>query len=260
MAKTKHAPGDKKTKDGHVSQLVGPVVDVQFPAGEQPELFEALEVKTGDGRIVVLEVEGAIGDNVVRTIAMDATDGFRRGDPVRATGGPISVPVGVETLGRMFNVIGAPIDDEHPPEGVTRWPIHRPAPPVSEQQAKVEILETGIKVVDLICTFAKGSKIGLFGGAGTGKTVIVQELIRNIAYQHKGRSVFAGVGERTREGNDMYHEMQDAGVLPQTALVFGQMNEPPGARARVGLTGLTMAEYFRDEEGADVPLFVHKTL
>jgi F-type H+-transporting ATPase subunit beta len=258
MAKTKHAPRPEKktTKDGRVSQVIGAVVDVEFPPGEQPELFEALEVKTGDGRTVVLEVEGAIGDNVVRTIAMDATEGFRRGDPVRATGGPISVPVGVETLGRMFNVIGAPIDDEPAPEGITRWPIHRPAPPVSEQQAKVEILETGIKVIDLICTFAKGSKIGLFGGAGTGKTVIVQELIRNIAYQHKGRSVFAGVGERTREGNDMYHEMQDAGVLPQTALVFGQMNEPPGARARVGLTGLTMAEYFRDAEGADTLLFI----
>ena len=257
MATTKHAPkADKKTKDGRVSQVIGAVVDVEFPPGEQPELFEALEVTTGDGRVVVLEVEGAIGDNVVRTIAMDATDGFRRGDRARATGGPISVPVGVETLGRMFNVIGVPIDDEPAPEGVTRWPIHRPAPPVSEQQAKVEILETGIKVIDLICTFAKGSKIGLFGGAGTGKTVIVQELIRNIAYQHKGRSVFAGVGERTREGNDMYHEMQDAGVLPQTALVFGQMNEPPGARARVGLTGLTMAEYFRDAEGADTLLFI----
>jgi F-type H+-transporting ATPase subunit beta len=258
MAKTKHAPKpEKKTaKEGRVSQVIGAVVDVEFPPGEQPELFEALEVKTGDGRTVVLEVEGAIGDNVVRTIAMDATEGFRRGDPVKATGGPISVPVGVETLGRMFNVIGSPIDDEPAPEGITRWPIHRPAPPVSEQQAKVEILETGIKVIDLICTFAKGSKIGLFGGAGTGKTVIVQELIRDIAYQHKGRSVFAGVGERTREGNDMYHEMQDAGVLPQTALVFGQMNEPPGARARVGLTGLTMAEYFRDAEGADTLLFI----
>src|SRR5216683_2094795 len=210
MADTK-----KKTREGHVSQVIGAVVDVAFPPGEQPELFEALEVHTQQGKTVVLE-----------------------------------------TLGRLFNVIGAPIDDEPAPEGVTRWPIHRPAPPVSEQQAKVEVLETGIKVIDLICTFAKGSKIGLFGGAGTGKTVIVQELIRNIAYQHKGRSVFAGVGERTREGNDMYHEMQDAGVLPQTALVFGQMNEPPGARARVGLTGLTMAEYFRDEEGADVLLFV----
>ncbi|GAC1638776.1 MAG: F0F1 ATP synthase subunit beta [Candidatus Dormibacteraceae bacterium] len=256
MAKTKHAPSDKQTKDGHVSQVIGAVVDVQFPAGEQPELFEALEVKTGDGRIVVLEVEGAIGDNVVRCIAMDATDGFRRGDPVHATGGPITVPVGEGTLGRIFNVLGKAIDSDEPVKAAAQWPIHRPAPPVSEQQAKVEILETGIKVVDLICTFAKGSKIGLFGGAGTGKTVIVQELIRNIAYQHKGRSVFAGVGERTREGNDMYHEMQDAGVLPQTALVFGQMNEPPGARARVGLTGLTMAEYFRDAEGADTLLFI----
>ncbi|HEV2035419.1 MAG TPA: F0F1 ATP synthase subunit beta [Candidatus Dormibacteraeota bacterium] len=256
MAETKQKPAKTEKKDGHVSQVIGAVVDVQFPAGEQPELFEALEVHTGEGRTIVLEVQGAIGDNVVRCIAMDATDGFRRGDRVVATGGPIAVPVGVETLGRMFNVIGVPIDDEPAPEGATRWPIHRLAPPVSEQQAKVEILETGIKVIDLMCTFAKGSKIGLFGGAGTGKTVIVQELIRNIAYQHKGRSVFAGVGERTREGNDMYHEMQDAGVLPQTALVFGQMNEPPGARARVGLTGLTMAEYFRDEEGADVLLFV----
>src|SRR6266852_3376734 len=251
MADTK-----KKTREGKVSQVIGAVVDVAFLPGDQPELFEALEVHTGGGRVVVLEVASAIGNNVVRCIAMDSTDGFRRGDKVVATGGPISVPVGVETLGRLFNVIGAPIDDEPAPEGVTRWPIHRQAPPVSEQQAKVEILETGIKVIDLICTFAKGSKIGLFGGAGTGKTVIVQELIRNIAYHHKGRSVFAGVGERTREGNDMYREMEDAGVLPQTALVFGQMNEPPGARARVGLTGLTIAEYFRDEEGADVLLFV----
>ncbi|MFI5282790.1 MAG: F0F1 ATP synthase subunit beta, partial [Candidatus Dormibacterales bacterium] len=245
MAKAKSAPSaEKKARVGRVSQVIGAVVDAQFAPGDQPELFEALEVTTGDGRIVVLEVEGAIGDNVVRTIAMDSTEGFRRGDPVRATGAPISVPVGVETLGRLFNVIGHAIDDEPAPESAIRWPIHRAAPPVSEQQAKVEILETGIKVVDLICTFAKGSKIGLFGGAGTGKTVIVQELIRNIAYQHKGRSVFAGVGERTREGNDMLVEMRDAGVLPQTALVFGQMNEPPGARARVALTGLTMAEYF----------------
>ena len=257
MAKTKHKTETKKAaREGKISQVIGAVVDVEFPPGDQPELFEALEVKSADGRLIVLEVEGAIGDNIVRCIAMDATDGLRRGDPVHATGSAISVPVGVETLGRMFNVIGHAIDDEPTPEGGTLWPIHRAAPAVSEQQAKVEILETGIKVVDLICTFAKGSKIGLFGGAGTGKTVIVQELIRNIAYQHKGRSVFAGVGERTREGNDMYVEMQDAGVLPQTALVFGQMNEPPGARARVALTGLTMAEYFRDEEGADTLLFV----
>ncbi len=251
MADTK-----KKTREGKVTEVIGAVVDVSFPSGDQPELFEALEVHTQQGKVVVLEVASAIGNNIVRCIAMDSTDGFRRGDNVIATGGPISVPVGVETLGRLFNVIGAPIDDEPAPEGVTRWPIHRQAPPVSEQQAKIEVLETGIKVIDLICTFAKGSKIGLFGGAGTGKTVIVQELIRNIAYHHKGRSVFAGVGERTREGNDMYREMEDAGVLPQTALVFGQMNEPPGARARVGLTGLTMAEYFRDEEGVDVLLFI----
>ncbi len=251
MADTK-----KKTREGKVTEVIGAVVDVSFPSGDQPELFEALEVHTQQGKVVVLEVASAIGNNIVRCIAMDSTDGFRRGDKVIATGGPISVPVGVETLGRLFNVIGAPIDDEPAPEGVTRWPIHRQAPPVSEQQAKIEVLETGIKVIDLICTFAKGSKIGLFGGAGTGKTVIVQELIRNIAYHHKGRSVFAGVGERTREGNDMYREMEDAGVLPQTALVFGQMNEPPGARARVGLTGLTMAEYFRDEEGVDVLLFI----
>src|SRR5213080_342608 len=219
----------KAGRQGHISEVIGAVVDVEFEPGYQPELFEALEVTTQDGRTVILEVESDRGDNTVRCIAMDSTDGFRRGDPVSATGASISVPVGVETLGRLFNVVG---------------------------KAKVEILETGIKVIDLICTFAKGSKIGLFGGAGTGKTVIVQELIRNIAYQHKGRSVFAGVGERTREGNDMYVEMQDAGVLPQTALVFGQMNEPPGARARVALTGLTMAEYFRDEEGADTLLFV----
>src|SRR2546425_941945 len=248
-------PNKKAPREGRISQVIGAVVDVEFGPGDQPELFEALEV-TVEGRKIVLEVSSDIGDNVVRCIAMDATDGIRRGDPVHATGASISVPVGVETLGRMFNVVGNAIDDEPTPEGGTRWPIHRLAPPISEQQAKVEILETGIKVIDLICTFAKGSKIGLFGGAGTGKTVIVQELIRNIAYQHKGRSVFAGVGERTREGNDMYVEMQDAGVLPQTALVFGQMNEPPGARARVGLTGLTMAEYFRDEEGADTLFFV----
>src|SRR5919109_1437880 len=255
-AETKRETKKKGERSGRITQVIGAVVDVEFEPGDQPELFEALEVKRPDGKVVVLEVESDIGDNVVRCVAMDSTDGFHRGDPVRATGGPIAVPVGVETLGRLFNVVGQAIDDEPSPEGTLRWPIHRPAPPISEQQAKVEILETGIKVIDLICTFAKGSKIGLFGGAGTGKTVIVQELIRNIAYQHKGRSVFAGVGERTREGNDMFVEMGDAGVLPQTALVFGQMNEPPGARARVGLTGLTMAEYFRDEEGADVLLFV----
>src|SRR2546430_2301207 len=236
------------------------VLDGLLPRYVETQVFQAvLENKASEYSAKMIAMQNATKagvDNIDRCIAMDSTDGCRRGDPVTPTGAPISVPVGVETLGRLFNVVGKAIDDEPAPEGTTRWLIHRPAPPVSEQQAKVEILETGIKVIDLICTFAKGSKIGLFGGAGTGKTVIVQELIRNIAYQHKGRSVFAGVGERTREGNDMYVEMQDAGVLPQTALVFGQMNEPPGARARVGLTGLTMAEYFRDEEGADTLLFI----
>ncbi|TME16989.1 MAG: F0F1 ATP synthase subunit beta [Chloroflexi bacterium] len=259
MAKTKEKEKEKTKPDrgeGRVSQVIGAVVDIRFPPGQLPNIYDALIVHTRDKRSVVLEVEGSIGDNTVRCIAMDGTDGFRRGDPVEATGAPIKVPVGVETLGRLFNVIGEAIDDEPTPEGGERWPIHREAPPVDQQQTQVEILETGIKVIDLICTFVKGSKIGLFGGAGTGKTVIVQELIRNIAHEHKGRSVFAGVGERTREGNDMYHEMSDAGVLPQTSLVFGQMNEPPGARARVALTGLTMAEYFRDTEGADVLLFI----
>ena len=241
---------------GHISQVIGAVVDVVFPAGELPQIYEAIVVKDRSGREVVMEVEAEVGDNAVRCIAMDSTDGFRRGDEVRRTGAPITVPVGVETLGRLFNVIGEAIDDEPAPEDTERWPIHRPAPPLEDQQVTVEILETGIKVIDLMCTFVKGSKIGLFGGAGTGKTVIVQELIRNIAHEHKGRSVFAGVGERTREGNDMYHEMSDANVLDKTTLVFGQMNEPPGARARVALTGLTMAEYFRDTEGADVLLFI----
>src|SRR5260221_569922 len=242
--------------DGMVSQVIGAVVDVEFPPGKLPGILDAVVVHPRDGRTVVMEVAQEIGDNSVRCIAMDTTDGFRRGDKVTATGSPIMVPVGVETLGRMFNVVGESIDDEPTPSGGERWPIHRAAPSVDEQQTTVEILETGIKVIDLICTFVKGSKIGLFGGAGTGKTVIVQELIRNIAQEHKGRSVFAGVGERTREGNDMYREMEDSGVLPQTSLVFGQMNEPPGARARVALSGLTMAEYFRDTEGADVLLFV----
>ena len=241
---------------GKISQVIGAVVDVEFPPGQLPNLMDALIVKTRTGRKVVLEVQQETGDNTVRCIAMDSTDGFRRGDVVIATGSPIKVPVGVETLGRMFNVIGEAIDYEPTPEGIERWSIHRPAPPVEEQKTEIEILETGIKVIDLICTFVKGSKIGLFGGAGVGKTIIVQELIRNIAHEHQGRSIFAGVGERTREGNDMYREMSDAGVLDKTALVFGQMNEPPGARARVGLTGLTMAEYFRDSEGADVLMFI----
>src|SRR5215472_15868093 len=241
---------------GRISQVIGAVVDAEFPPGQLPSLLDALVVEPRDGRKVVLEVQQEVGDNTVRCIAMDSTDGFRRGDAVRATGAPIRVPVGVETLGRMFNVIGGAIDDEPAPEGTQVWPIHRPAPPLAEQQTDIEILATGIKVIDLMCTFVKGSKIGLFGGAGVGKTVIVQELIRNIAYKHQGRSVFAGVGERTREGNDMYVEMGDTGVLDKTVMVFGQMNEPPGARARIALTGLTMAEYFRDTEGADVLMFI----
>jgi F-type H+-transporting ATPase subunit beta len=247
---------DRRTATGRISQVIGAVVDVEFPEGSLPNVYDALEVSTRDGRTVVLEVQMELGDNTVRCVAMDSTDGFRRGDAVVATGQPIQVPVGVETLGRMFDVIGNAIDDEPTPEAVERWPIHRPAPSIEEQRVEIEILETGIKVIDLICTFVKGSKIGLFGGAGVGKTVIVQELIRNIALEHKGRSIFAGVGERTREGNDMYKEMQDAQVLDKTTLVFGQMNEPPGARARVALSALTMAEYFRDTEGADVLMFI----
>ncbi|HEX4213528.1 MAG TPA: F0F1 ATP synthase subunit beta [Candidatus Dormibacteraeota bacterium] len=257
MAEVLQRPQDTEagTATGRIAQVTGAVVDVEFPSGRLPAILDALQVPL-EGRTLVLEVEQEIGDHTVRCIAMDSTDGLRRGDEVKATGGPITVPVGVETLGRMFNVVGEPLDDEPAPEGVERWSIHRDAPPVEEQQTDIEILETGIKVIDLICTFAKGSKIGLFGGAGVGKTVLVQELIRNIAYEHKGRSVFAGVGERTREGADLYKEMGEAGVLQQTSLVFGQMNEPPGARARIAMTGLTLAEYFRDAEGADVLLFV----
>src|SRR6202048_19768 len=256
MAKVKDRRESATKAEGRVSQVIGAVVDVAFPTGTLPSILHAVVVHTRDGRDEIMEVEQEIGDNSVRCIAMDTTDGFRRGDKVTATGSPIMVPVGVETLGRMFNVVGESIDDEPTPSGGERWPIHRAAPAVGDQQTTVEILETGIKVIALICTFVKGSKIGLFGGAGTGKTVIVQELIRNIAQEHQGRSVFAGVGERTREGNDMYFEMRDSGVLDKTTLVFGQMNEPPGARARIGLTGLTMAEYFRDSEGADVLMFI----
>src|SRR5437016_5903955 len=235
----------RKARVGRVSQIIGPVVDVTFDTEDLPDIYHALEIDRKGGRLV-LEVQQHRGNNVVRTIAMGSTDGLVRGTEAKDSGEPITVPVGKQTLGRMMNVIGEPIDGKGELKSDTHLPIHRPAPPVSEQEVSTEVLETGIKVIDLICTFAKGTKIGLFGGAGVGKTVIVQELIRNIAYQHKGRSVFAGVGERTREGNDMYVEMQDVGVLPQTAFVFGQINEPPGARARVGLTGLTTAEDLRD--------------
>jgi len=246
----------KKERTGRVDQIIGPVVDVVFEAQDLPEIYHALEIDRGKQGRLVLEVQQHRGNDVVRTIAMDSTDGLVRGTEVKDTGGPITVPVGKGTLGRMMNVIGDPIDGKGKIESEVRLPIHRPAPPVSEQATDTEVLETGIKVIDLVTTFAKGSKIGLFGGAGVGKTVIVMELIRNIATEHSGFSVFAGVGERTREGNSLWLEMNESGVIDKTALVFGQMNEPPGARARVGLTGLTLAEYFRDEFGQDVLLFI----
>jgi F-type H+/Na+-transporting ATPase subunit beta len=245
----------KKGRVGRVTQIIGPVVDVAFEAGELPEINHALEIDREGGRLV-LEVQQHRGNNVVRTIAMATTDGLVRGTEVKDTGAAIMVPVGKGTLGRMMNVIGEPIDGKGPIKSEGRLPIHRLPPPVSEQETATTILETGIKVIDLVCTFAKGSKIGLFGGAGVGKTVIVMELIRNIATEHGGFSVFAGVGERTREGNSLWLEMNESGVIDKTSLVFGQMNEPPGARARVGLTGLTISEYFRDEYGQDVLLFI----
>ncbi len=240
---------------GTINQIIGVVVDVEFK-DKLPEIFNALEVKNPKGETVVLEVEQHLGSGVVRTIAMGATDGLARGTEVTDTGAPISVPVGEVTLGRMFNVVGEPIDNKPNVSSKKKYPIHRAAPDFKNQSQKTEILETGIKVIDLLCPFLKGGKVGLFGGAGVGKTVIIQELIRNIAQEHGGYSMFAGVGERTREGNDLYREMEESGVLAKTALVFGQMNEPPGARARVALTALAMAEYFRDEEGRDLLLFV----
>lgn len=238
---------------GIVKRIIGPVVDVVFPGGV-PDIYSALIIKKGDKEIV-LEVEQHIGENTVRAVAMDSTDGLSRGMEVVNTGIPISVPVGKETLGRMFNVLGAPIDNGKAVSGSVS-PIHRKAPAFISQSTKVEILETGIKVIDLICPVLKGGKVGLFGGAGVGKTVVIQELIHNIASNHGGYSVFAGVGERTREGNDLYHEMKDSKVLDKVAMVFGQMNEPPGARLRVALSGLTMAEYFRDKENKDVLFFI----
>jgi F-type H+-transporting ATPase subunit beta len=240
---------------GTISQIIGVVADVHFPE-KLPELYTALETKMPSGNTLVLEVQQHLGANMVRTIAMSTTDGLERGAEVIDTGAPISVPVGPETLGRMFDVIGKPIDNLGDAKAKKTYPIHRSAPSFKEQSTKSEVLETGIKVIDLFCPFLKGGKIGLFGGAGVGKTVVIQELIRNIAAEHGGYSMFAGVGERTREGNDLYKEMKDSGVLEKTALVFGQMNEPPGARARVALTALAMAEYFRDEEGRDLLLFV----
>ncbi len=240
---------------GSVTQVMGPVVDVRFKEGELPPILNALTIPIGD-RILTVEVAQHIGDNVARCIAMASTDGLCRGTDVTDTGAPISVPVGKETLGRIFNVLGDAVDNGPAPETQERWDIHRSAPDYDELATSTEIFETGIKVIDLICPYSKGGKIGLFGGAGVGKTVLIMELINNIAKQHGGISVFTGVGERTREGNDLYNEMKQSGVLNKTALVYGQMNEPPGARMRVGLSGLTMAEYFRDKEGQDVLLFI----
>ena len=244
-----------KTAKGSVTQVMGPVVDVTFEEGFLPSIYNALTMQNGDKTLTV-EVAQHIGDNVVRCIAMSSTDGLRRGTPVIDTGATISVPVGRSTLGRIFNVLGDAVDNQPFDHSVDHWNIHRAAPAYSELSTSTEVLETGIKVIDLICPYSKGGKVGLFGGAGVGKTVLIMELINNIAKQHGGLSVFTGVGERTREGNDLYNEMKESGVLNKTALVYGQMNEPPGARMRVGLSGLTMAEYFRDKEGQDVLLFI----
>ena len=240
---------------GKVVQVTGPVLDIRFEEGQLPALLNAIEIKNGD-RVMTAEVAQQIGDDVVRCIAMSSTDGLVRGTDALDTGGPITVPVGEECLGRVFNLLGEPVDNMPAPSAKERWAIHRPAPAFEDQLPATEILETGIKVVDLICPYSKGGKIGLFGGAGVGKTVLIMELIHNIATAHGGISVFTGVGERTREGNDLYGEMKESGVLEKTALVYGQMNEPPGARMRVGLSGLPMAEYFRDEKNQDVLLFI----
>ena len=247
------------TNNGKIVQVIGAVVDVEFPAGHLPNILTALEIKNtnnSNAPDLICEVAQHLGDNIVRTIAMDATEGLVRGMPAINTGKPITTPVGKASLGRIMNVVGRPVDELGPINATTTMPIHRSAPEFTEQNTKVELLETGIKVVDLLIPFPKGGKIGLFGGAGVGKTVILMEMINNIAKQHGGLSVFAGVGERTREGNDLYHEFKDAGILEKATLVYGQMNEPPGARARVALTALTCAEYFRDIEGQDVLLFV----
>ena len=241
---------------GKITQVIGAVLDVKYVGGNLPEINEAIEITRKDGDKLVVEVAQHLGDDTVRCIAMGPTDGLVRGMDAVATGAPISVPVGENTLGRIFNVLGEPIDEKPAPTNVEYEPIHKKAPAFEEQATEAELLETGIKVIDLLCPYQKGGKIGLFGGAGVGKTVLIQELITNIATEHGGYSVFTGVGERTREGNDLYYEMQESGVINKTAMVFGQMNEPPGARMRVGLTGLTMAEYFRDKGGKDVLLFI----
>ena len=245
-----------KENIGKITQIIGAVLDIKFSEGELPEINDAINIPTKDGGKLVVEVAQHLGDDTVRCIAMGTTDGLVRGMEAHATGAPISVPVGEQTLGRIFNVLGEPIDEIDAPKDVEYMPIHRKAPAFEEQATSTEMLETGIKVVDLLCPYQKGGKIGLFGGAGVGKTVLIQELIHNIATEHGGYSVFTGVGERTREGNDLYYEMKESGVIDKTCMVFGQMNEPPGARMRVGLTGLTMAEYFRDKGGKDVLLFI----
>lgn len=249
-----------KTSIGYVTQIIGPVVDVEFPPGELPNIYDALTVQetsqSGEVIDLTLEVQQLLGDNRVRSVAMDSTDGLKRGMKVTNTGKPISVPVGKPVLGRILNVLGKPVDQAGPVESTDYSPIHRPAPTLQDQNTDVEVFETGIKVIDLLAPYQKGGKIGLFGGAGVGKTVIIMELINNIAQGHGGVSVFAGVGERTREGNDLWHEMKDSGVIDKVALVYGQMNEPPGARLRVGLSALTVAEYFRDVSKQDVLLFV----
>jgi len=241
---------------GRVIRITGPVVDIEFPAGALPSIYNAVELEREGQDPLVCEVQQHLGNNWVRSVAMTSTDGLARGIAVRDTGGPITVPVGAVTLGRVFDVLGRPIDGKGPVTAEATLPIHRAAPAFDQQTTEIEVFETGLKVIDLVCPFKKGGKVGIFGGAGVGKTVIIQELIRNVAQEHAGVSVFSGVGERSREGNDLIHEMTESGVIEKTAFVFGQMNEPPGARLRVGLTGVTMAEYFRDEEGRDVLLFI----
>ncbi len=245
----------KDTK-GKLVQIIGTVVDVEFPAEELPEIYNAIEIEAGDGNKLLAEVQQHLGNNWVRCLTMDTTDGLRRGAECTDTGAPIAVPVGRVCLGRLFNVLGQPLDGLGEVKADEHWPIHRPPPTFEERETEPLVLETGLKVLDLVSPFTKGGKVGAYGGAGVGKTVIIMELIRNIATEHGGFSVFAGVGERSREGNDLWHEMRGSGVIEKTVLVFGQMNEPPGVRARVGLTGVTMAEYFRDEEGQDVLLFI----
>src|SRR5215210_8522346 len=241
---------------GRVIAITGPVVDIEFPPDQLPAIFNAIEIEREGGTSLICEVQQHLGNNWVRSVAMTTTDGLARGTEARDTGSPITVPVGEATLGRVFDVLGKPIDLKGPVDSPTHLPIHRAPPAFEDLTTEAELFETGLKIIDLVCPFKKGGKVGIFGGAGVGKTVIIQELIRNVAQEHAGVSVFAGVGERSREGNDLIHEMTESGVLAKTAFAFGQMNEPPGARQRVALTGLTMAEYFRDEEGRDVLLFI----